>query len=155
MQIYRYTTSMTCQRYDIINSIPSWSAYIRVYIWLERIFQWEIFVFQKVYSWRRKRISFNGISYRIFVSLKPSWQALYDTGIFCYCFLFSMALQGSFLQRQMFRWCSNERVKWLEKENIMKLGANVTCQITDVFMPALSMWLPQQELCFLWWQKTH
>lgn len=55
----------------------------------------------------------------------------------------------------MFRWCSNERVKWLEKENLMKLGANITCQITDVFIPALSMWLPQHELCVLWWGKTH
>lgn len=28
----------------------------------------------------------------------------------------------------------------------MKAGANVVCQITDVFIGVLSLWLPQQEI---------
>lgn len=125
--------------------------------------------FPKVYSWRERRISFNVISYRFFFHWNSPSKLCMMLGYFAiwyYCllfwyfillpvFFFFMALQGIFLQRQMFRWCSNERVKWLEKENLMKLGANVTCQITDVFIPIISVWLPRPELCFLWWGKTH
>lgn len=138
------------------NHFQSFLSCVCVYMWLEMVLHLRSLCFSKrcILGEGEESVSVAFHTEFLFPWNAPGKPCVM-LGYFVIAFFFFMALQGLILQRQMFRWCTNERVKWLQKENLMKLGANVTCQITDVFITALSMWLPRQDLCFLWWWKTH